>query len=153
MSTTKPTNQETEELIVRALKKIGSMKEKDLCKFLPSGTEGYMHHFTLKKLRTQKPEEFKSLLNEFILNPSSPKIIDPKPRTRRNKSLSLNQADLKLILNLAQKTDDQYLLSKLGGKLSLSGIKKELIKSIREGKIEEELWSSYMHAIESIPQS
>lgn len=141
--------QETEELIKKALKKIGGDREKDICKYLPAETEGYMHHFTLRKIKKTNPDELHSLIQEFILQPPMPRAIDPKPRARRNKSLSLNQSDLKLILKLAQKTGDKHLLSKLGAKLSLPRIKKELIKSIKEDHIEEELWYSYIQAVES----
>jgi hypothetical protein len=139
----------TEELIQKALKKIGGDKEKDICKYLPAETEGYMHHFTLRKIKKTNPKELFSLIQEFILETPSPRPIDPKPRARRNKSLSLNQADLKLILKLAQKTGDKHLLSKLGAKLSLPRIKRELIKSIKEDRVEEELWYSYVQAVES----
>ena len=143
---------EAEALVANALHKIGGKKEKDLCRFLPSETEGYMHHFTLQKIRKTKPEEFRSLLQEFILNPETPQKLEPKTRIRRNKSLSLNQTDLKLVLQLAQKTGDNYLLSKLGAKFSLPRIKKELIKSIRENRMEEELWQSYIQSVESQSQ-
>lgn len=140
---------ETEELIKKALQKVSGNKEKDICKYLPAETEGYMHHFTLRKIKKTNPTELHALIQEFILAPPSPRAIDPKPRARRNKSLSLNQSDLKLILKLAQKTGDKHLLSKLGAKLSLPRIKRELIKSIKEDRIEEELWYSYVQAVES----
>ena len=142
-------NYDTEELIQKALKKIGGDKEKDICKYLPAETEGYMHHFTLRKIKKTNPTELRTLIQEFILENPSPRIIDPKPRARRNKSLSLNQSDLKLILKLAQKTGDKHLLSKLGAKLSLPRIKRELIKSIKEDRVEEELWYSFIQAVES----
>jgi len=144
---------ETEELIKKALKKIGGGKEKDICKYLPADTEGYMHHFTLRKIKKTSPTQLCSLIEEFILNPPTPRMIDPKPRARRNKSLALNQSDLKLILKLAQKTGDKNLLSKLGAKLSLPRIKRELIKSIKDDRLEEELWYSYVQALESSSES
>lgn len=140
---------ETEELIKKALQKVSGNKEKDICKYLPAETEGYMHHFTLRKIKKTNPTELQALIQEFILVPPSPRPIDPKPRARRNKSLSLNQSDLKLILKLAQKTGDKHLLSKLGAKLSLPRIKRELIKSIKDDRMEEELWYSYVQAVES----
>jgi hypothetical protein len=142
-------HRETEELIKKALKKIGGNKEKDICKYLPAETEGYMHHFTLRKIKKTNPNGLRSLIEEFILEPPAPRTIDPKPRARRNKSLSLNQSDLKLILKLAQKTGDKHLLSKLGAKLSLPRIKRELIKSVKDERVEEELWYSYIQALES----
>ncbi len=140
---------ETEELIKKALQKIGGNKEKDICRYLPADTEGYMHHFTLRKIKKTSPTQLRSLIEEFILSSPAPRVIDPKPRARRNKSLALNQADLKLILKLAQKTGDKHLLSKLGAKLSLPRIKRELIKTIKEDRVEEELWYSYVQALES----
>lgn len=143
---------EIETLVNNALKKIGGQKPKDLCRFLPSETEGYMHHFTLQKIRKTNPVEFRSLIQEFILNPEAPQKLEPKQRVRRNKSLSLNQNDLKLVLQLAQKAGDSYLLAKLGAKFSLPRIKKELIKSIRENRADAELWDSYCQSLESLPQ-
>lgn len=140
---------ETDDLILKALKKVGGIKEKDLCRYLPSKKGGYMHHFTLKKIKTRNPKEIHSLIQEFILSPQSPCLIDPKPRVRRKKALSLNQLDLKLILKLAQKTGDKYLLAKLGAKLPISSIKKELVKSIKEHRVEADLWNSYKHVMDS----
>jgi len=142
---------ETEDLIIKALKKIRGLKEKDICKYLPSETEGYMHHFTMRKIKKNKPEELRALIQEFILLPPSPRLIDPKPRTRRNKMLSLNQVELKLILNLAKKSGEDYLLSKLGAKLSLPTVKKELINSIKENRVEQELWCAFVQALETQP--
>lgn len=140
---------DSEAIIIKALKKIGGMSEKELCRYLPGDTGGYMHHFTMKKLRKNKPSEFCSLIEEFILNAPAPRQIDPKPRERRSKALSLNQADLKKVLELAQKTEDTYLLSKLGSKLSLPGIKKELIRSIKMNRVDEQLWNFYIQALEA----
>ena len=39
---------EVEDIISKAVKKVGGKKENDLCKFLPMETGGYMHHFTLR---------------------------------------------------------------------------------------------------------
>ena len=42
---------EVEDVIGRALKKVGAKKENDLCRYIPMATGGYMHHFTLKKMK------------------------------------------------------------------------------------------------------
>lgn len=140
---------EIEEIINEALKKVGGEQEKDICKFLPADSGGYMHHFTMKKMKKTDSETFRQMLCKFILDPKAPRAIDPKPRARRNKPFSINQTDLKLILKLARETGDKQLLTKLGTKLSLSQLKRELIKSIKENRLEEELWSSYVQAIET----
>jgi hypothetical protein len=112
-----------------------------------------MHHFTLRKLRETNPKELCSLINEFIINAPSPNQIAPKKRIRRTKPLVPKENELKLILKLAQNTGDKYLLSKLGQKLPLSVLKKELIKSIKQNRIEDELWNSYAHALEGQKQN
>lgn len=38
---------EIEDLIGKAIKKVGAKKEKDLCRYLPVAG-AYMHHFTLR---------------------------------------------------------------------------------------------------------
>ena len=43
---------EVEETISKAIKKIGAQRENELCKYIPMTSGGYMHHFTLKKLKT-----------------------------------------------------------------------------------------------------
>lgn len=144
--TEEPKASETNTLITEALKKIQGKSEKDLCKFLPAETEGYMHHFTLKKLKNKNPEAFRSLIQEFIMAPSTPQPIDPKPRLRKNKALSINSLDLRLILKLAHTTGDKYLLSKIGSKLSYTTLKRELINSIKENRVDGELWQSFAHA-------
>ena len=147
------TMDETQTFIVKALKKIGAISEKEICRYLPGDKGGYIHHFTLKKIRKTKPAEFCALIQEFIINPATPRQIEPKPRIRRNKSLSLKEIDLKHILKLAQKTGDTYLLSKLGTRFSLQSIKKQLIKSIKQNKVDEELWNSYIQALKNPQQN
>ena len=43
-----------------AIKKVNGRKENDLCKYIPGSGGGYMHHFTLKKMKSKKedPELF-----------------------------------------------------------------------------------------------
>ena len=46
-----------EDIILKAIKKIGAKKENELCKYLPMKTGGYMHHFTLRKMKSKQPQE------------------------------------------------------------------------------------------------
>ena len=41
-----------------AIKKVGAKRENDICRFIPMTSGGYMHHFTLKKMKT-KQHDFK----------------------------------------------------------------------------------------------
>lgn len=142
-----------ERTLSEALQKIKGTSEKEICRYLPADTEGYMHHFTLRKMKKTEPAKLAELLHEHIIDHPSPTSIEPKQRIRRKKSLSINQSDLNLILKLAQKTGDQHLLAKLGSKISISHLKKELIKSIKANRIEEELWYSYSEAVKSLAPS
>lgn len=143
---------EIEQLIEKALVKVGGKHEKDICRYLPGEQGGYIHHFTMKKLRKSDPKAFKKMLEECILEAKNPRPLDPKPRIRRNRPLSLNQSDLKLVLKLARETGDRFLLAKLENKLSLSQLKRELINSIKGNRLEEELWSAYVQAMETFAQ-
>ena len=44
---------ELESIIDKAIKKVNGRKENDLCKFIPMNSGGYMHHFTLKKMKNK----------------------------------------------------------------------------------------------------
>ena len=56
---------ELENAIDKAIKKVGGSKENDLCKFIPVTSGGYMHHFTLKKMKVKDPSELSSLIEKF----------------------------------------------------------------------------------------
>src|SRR3990167_7091504 len=74
---------EIEEVISRAIKKIGAKKENELCKYLPMKTGGYMHHFTLKKMKYKQPQELSGIIDEFVIQVDRPLVIAPKQRAPR----------------------------------------------------------------------
>ena len=57
-----------EGIISKAIKKVNGRKENDLCKYIPMTSGGYMHHFTLKKMKNRQPQELGSLIEKFIIN-------------------------------------------------------------------------------------
>ena len=59
---------EVEEVIAKAIKKVNGRKENDLCKYLPMTSGGYMHHFTLRKMKNRQPHELSSLIEKFIIS-------------------------------------------------------------------------------------
>ena len=59
---------EIEDVIAKAIKKVNGRKENDLCKYLPMTSGGYMHHFTLRKMKTRQPHELSSMLEKYIIN-------------------------------------------------------------------------------------
>src|SRR5690349_2670882 len=75
--------EDIEDVIEKAIKKVGGRKENDLCKYLPMSTGGYMHHFTLRKMKLKQPHELGTLIEKFIINASKPSVIPPKQRAAR----------------------------------------------------------------------
>ncbi len=150
--------EELEKLIDRAIKKIHGNKENDLCKFLPGPTGGYMHHFTLRKLKNTNPEQLFNLLQQFILNADTPRALDPKQRAprgsrKRRDVVSFSRMDIEKVLELARKYGDKDLVAKFSPKRSLPSLKRELIRSIRENQINHDLWNAYSEAMNAIMAS
>lgn len=138
--------------IEKALHKVNAKKEKQICRFIPGPRGGYIHHFTFKKLKEKEPEKCLSLIEEFILTPPKPRELDPTPRAPRGLNRSNNQIKLpndmvNRIIHIARKTGDRPLLSKLLAARPLNQVKRELMRSIRDNKANQELWEAYKEAV------
>src|SRR5579862_9429822 len=87
MSLTKETPvksaKDIEDIIARAIKKVGAKKENELCKYLPMKSGGYMHHFTLKKMKNKQPSELASIIERHVVQADKPSVIPPKQRAAR----------------------------------------------------------------------
>ena len=146
--------EELEKLIDKAIKKIQGTKENDLCKYLPGPTGGYMHHFTLRKLKNVDPEQLFDLVQKFIIESEPPRILNPKqraPRGSRKRSdfVNFTRSDIEKVLDLARKMGDKDLVARFSPKRSLPSLKRELIRSIRESCINQDLWNAYTEAMTS----
>ena len=146
---------EVEDVIAKAIKKVGGRKENDLCKFLPMTTGGYMHHFTLRKMKIKQPSELSGIIEKFIINNDRPHAVAPKQRAargsrKRRDQYTFSRGQLERMLNIARQTGDKEMISMLSPKKSLATSKRELIVSIRHNKVEPELWNSYVEAITSL---
>ena len=149
---TKNTQQNLKIAIEKALDKIQGKKEKEICRYLPGPRGGYIHHFTFKKLKEKEPEKCLSLLEEFILNPAKPRELDPTPRAPRGLNRTNNQIKLpnemvNRIIQIARESGDDSLLSKILAARPLNQVKRDLIRSIRENKANQELWEAYKEAV------
>lgn len=147
---------EIEEVIHKAIRKVNGAKENDLCKYIPMNSGGYMHHFTLKKMKKRQPEDLGVLLEKFILNSEKPAPIAPKQRAargsrKRKDQFTLSKLQLEKVISLARTTGNKEIISLLSPRKSLAACKKELLSSIRQGKVEQELWNSYTEAALSAP--
>jgi hypothetical protein len=143
---------EIEEVISKAIKKVGGRKENDLCRYIPMSTGGYMHHFTLKKMKNRQPHELSSMIEKFIINADRPGTVAPKQRAargsrKRRDQITFTRNQLERMLNIARLAGDKEMVSVLSPKRSLATCKRELIASIRHGKVEQELWNAYIEAV------
>lgn len=140
--------EDIEDVISKAIKKIGGRKENDLCKYLPMSTGGYMHHFTLRKMKLKQPSELGTLIEKFIINASKPSIIPPKQRAargsrKRKDQITFTKTQLDRLLNMAKISGDKEMVSVLSPKKSLSNCKRELIQAIRQGVADQVLWNTF----------
>jgi hypothetical protein len=148
------TLQELEETIQKAIKKVKARKENDLCKYLPGDKGGYIHHFTMRKMKTEAPEVLKKMINERINDPNMPKRLAPRPRAargsrKRRDQIVLTRPMLERILNVARLVGDKEMITMLSPKRPTATLKKELITSIRQNKADNELWSAWTEAVGS----
>jgi len=141
-----------EEVLSKAIKKVGVRKENDLCKYIPMTSGGYMHHFTLRKMKKKNPSELSSMIKKFIINNSRPIAVAPKPRAargsrKRRDQLTFTKWQLERMLNIARLAGDKDIISILSPKKSLASYKREIIQSIRQNKVDQELWNGYVESV------
>lgn len=145
-------SKQLENIINSAVKKVGGKKENDICHYLPVATGGYIHHFTMRKMKTENPQQLADLINKHIINSNNPQEVTPKQRaprgTRKRRDLyTFSKQDLERMLNMARLAGDKDMVRKLTPKKDLRTVKRELISSIRHGRIEPELWNLYVEAM------
>ncbi len=146
--------EDIEDVISKAIRKVGGRKENDLCKYLPMNAGGYMHHFTLRKMKLKQPFELSSLIEKFIINPAKPSVIAPKQRAargsrKRKDQLTFTKNQLERLLHMARATGDKEMISFLSPKKSLATCKRELILAVRHGETDASLWNAYVEAVQS----
>ena len=153
---TKPAKgfKEVEDVISKAIKKLGARKENELCKYLPMKSGGYMHHFTLRKMKYKQPQELSSIIERFVVNADRPVVIAPKQRAargsrKRRDHMNFTRIQLERMLNIARLAGDKEIITILSPKKSLATCKRELIQAIRHNKVEQELWNSYSEAVQA----
>src|SRR5437660_7227781 len=94
-------------LISSAVKKVGGKKENDICHYLPVSTGGFIHHFTMRKMKSESPQQLADLINKHIINTNNPQQVTPKSRaprgTRKRRDLfTFSKQDLERMLNMAR---------------------------------------------------
>ena len=124
----------------------------DICRYLPVDTGGYIHHFTMRKMKHEDPKQLADMIKKFIINASTPQSVPPKSRAargsrKRRDQLLFTKEDIERMLNMARLAGDKDMIRKLTPRKDLRQIKRELIASIRHNYVEPELWNSYVEAI------
>ena len=145
-------NKELEDVISKAIKKVGGRKENDLCKYIPVNTGGYIHHFTLKKMKSKDPRELSTMIEKFIIKPAKPSVVAPKQRAARGSrkkrdAMQFSRSQLDRLLNMARLAGDHEMISILSPRKSVATAKRELIAAVRKGDVNHELWNSYVEAV------
>lgn len=145
-------SKELEGLIDQAVKKVGGRKENDICRFIPVSKGGYIHHFTMKKMKSEDPEQLVKIITKHIINEKAPKQVTPKPRSPRgSRKRGLNQVfsreDLDKIISMARISGEMEIIRKLSPRRDLKAVKRALISSIKHNRVEPELWNDYIEAM------
>lgn len=145
-------NKQLEQLIQSAVKKVGGKKENDICHYIPVSTGGYIHHFTMRKMKSEAPQELATLITKYIVNAAHPQEVTPKSRAargsrKRRDIFTFSKQDLERMLHMARMAGDKEMVRKLTPKKDLKTVKRELLSSIRHGKVEPELWNLYIEAM------
>lgn len=148
------TSLELENLISNAIKKVGALKENDLCHYLPGNTGGYMHHFTMRKMKQQGPEQLASMLKSYIIDTEKPLTVTPKQRAARGSRKKKGQVvitgnDLDKLLSLVRTTGDKEMIRKLLPQKELKVIKRELIAAIKKNIVDHNLWTAFVETASS----
>lgn len=142
--------------ITDALKKLGEDKELSLCHYIPAlEGSGYIHHFTLRKLKREEPSRLTAMINEHIITPQNPRTVPPKARAprgsrKRKDALSLNHNAVERLLYLARNAGDNEAIALLQPQRSLANCKRELVQAIRRNRIDQSLWNCYVETIRAI---
>jgi hypothetical protein len=147
-------NKQLENLISAAVKKVGGKKENDICHYLPVSTGGYIHHFTMRKMKGESPQQLAEMINKYIIQANQPQEVTPKQRAargsrKRRDLFTFSKVDLERMLNMARLAGDKDMIRKLTPRKDLKTIKRELISSIRHGRVEHDLWNLYVETTAS----
>ena len=143
---------EIETIIDKAMKKMGCRKEADLCRYLPMNAGGYMHHFTLRKMKKKQPQELSEIIEKFVLGSDKPSMVAPKQRAprgsrKRRDPMNFTRTQLERMLSIAKMVGDKEIVSILSPKKSLAGSKRDLIQAIRNHRTDQELWNTYVESV------
>lgn len=146
------TLQELEETIRKAVKKINGTKENDICRYLPIPNGGYMHHFTMRKMKAEEPRALSAMIDRYINSVDKPTSVAPKPRAargsrKRRGGINFSRSELEKLIDIANKLGEDDIINKLTPRKSLAAYRRDLIMSIKNNEVDEKLWRDYAQAV------
>lgn len=146
------TLQELDDTIWRAVKKINGTKENDICRYLPIPNGGYMHHFTMRKMKTEEPKVLSVLINRYINSVDKPTSVAPKPRAargsrKRRGGINFSRSELEKLIDIAKTLGEDEIINKLTPRKSLAAYRRDLIMSVKNNEVDEKLWRDYAQAV------
>lgn len=146
------TLQELEDTIRKAVKKINGNKENDICRYLPIPSGGYMHHFTMRKMKTEEPKALSVLINRYINSVDRPTSVSPKPRAargsrKRRGGINFSRSELEKLIDIAKRLGEDDIINKLSPRKSLAAYRRDLIISVKNNEVDEKLWRDYAQAV------
>lgn len=104
----------------------------------------------MRKMKTEAPEQLQQLISKYIVNADKPVTVPPKATRYLDPEAAIqllfSKQDLELMLSMARAAGNKEIIRKLTPRKDLRSVK-ELISSIRHGKVEQELWHCYVEAI------
>src|SRR5262249_26313253 len=109
-------------------------------------------HFTLRKMKSKQPQDLASLIERYIVSSDRPSAVAPKQRAargsrKRKDHMNFTRNQLERMLNIARLAGDKEIITILSPRKSVAPCKRELIQSLRQNRVEQDLWNSYVEAI------
>lgn len=150
------TLQELEECISKAMNRINTKKETDLCFYIP-GKNGHLHHFAFGRLKKAEPAELLKMIRQHILEKEQPSPVSSKPRAalmvKRVVDVKLKRSQINQLLTVLKSAGSEIqgadeLISMLSPHQTLPQVQKLMMEMIREKDIDQGLWETYVKLIE-----
>jgi hypothetical protein len=156
IETSPSTLQELEECISKAMNRINTQKETDLCFYIP-WKNGHLHHFAFGRLKKAEPTELLRMIREHILEKDNPSHVSSKPRpalmVKRVVDVKLKRSQINQLLTVLKSSGSEIqgadeLISMLSPHQTLPQVQKLMLEMIREKDIDQGLWETYTKLVE-----
>lgn len=140
-----------DDIILMAIEKVQALKENDICRYIPSDEkDGYIHHFTMQKMRKERPAKLAALIHEHIMTPDNPKEVPPRQRaargSKKNAGFLFTKSDISRIVGVLQDAGEHDLIHKLVPK-DPKTVKKQLIQAIKNDEVQQPLWDAFCQQV------